>query len=144
MCSCHETRATLVSSLQVAGAGAGAAAAAVGEDGEARWRLLQKRVVQHNIRVIAKYYARIGFARLAQLLSLDEATAEEYLCEVVSSKQVVAKIDRPAAIVVFAAKPDASRVLNEWAHDVGQLLALVEESCHMINKEQMLHAIAAE
>ncbi len=54
------------------------------------------------------------------------------------------QIDRPASIVVFAAKPDASRVLNEWAHDVGQLLALVEESCHMINKEQMLHAIAAE
>lgn len=38
---------------------------------------------------------------MAQLLELDEQSAEDFLSEIVSSKQLVAKIDRPAGIVTF-------------------------------------------
>ena len=117
-----------------------AASAGVLADGAARWALLRTRVVQHNIRVISAYYARITTPRLAELLGLDEATAEEYLSEVVSSKQLVAKIDRPAQIITFAKAPTPATTLNAWAADVQKLLTLVDESCHMINTEPMLHA----
>eukprot|EP00455_Lapot_gusevi_P014410 TRINITY_DN17198_c0_g1_i1.p1 TRINITY_DN17198_c0_g1~~TRINITY_DN17198_c0_g1_i1.p1 ORF type:complete len:469 (+),score=156.49 TRINITY_DN17198_c0_g1_i1:77-1408(+) len=113
------------------------------EEGKDRWEVLHKRVVQHNIRVMSQYYSRITTPRLAQLLQLDEQAAEANLSEMVSSRQLSAKIDRPAKIVVFSKKHDANDLLNDWAFDVSKLLNLVGETCHMINKENMIHQIAA-
>eukprot|EP01112_Ceratiomyxa_fruticulosa_P021673 TRINITY_DN7706_c0_g6_i1.p1 TRINITY_DN7706_c0_g6~~TRINITY_DN7706_c0_g6_i1.p1 ORF type:complete len:425 (+),score=93.96 TRINITY_DN7706_c0_g6_i1:170-1444(+) len=42
------------------------------------WLELQKRVVEHNIRVVAKYYSKITSKRLAQLLDLNEDDSERY------------------------------------------------------------------
>lgn len=110
------------------------------EHGAARYELLHKRVVQHNIRTVAKYYKRIHTARLASLLALDSDKTEEYLSEMVSSGQLYAKIDRPAGIVTFARKETPNSVINSWSHDIGELLSLVETTCHLINKENMIHA----
>ena len=71
-------------------------------------------------------------------------TTEEYLSEVVSTKQLFAKIDRPAQVVVFKQPAVTAVVLNDWAADVSKLLGLVDECCHLINKEQMLHGVAVE
>ena len=35
------------------------------------WEVFQRRVVEHNIRVLAKYYTRISLQRFTQLLDLD-------------------------------------------------------------------------
>jgi len=110
-----------------------------GEEGEKRLAVLHKRVVQHNIWVVAKYYSRIKTARFAQLLQLDEDKTEEFLSEMVSSKQLFAKIDRPAGIIVFDQKKSSNDVLNEWGGDVRSLLSLVEKTCHIINKENMIY-----
>jgi PCI domain len=59
----------------------------------ARHRL---RVTEHNILVLCKYYSRVRFSRLAQLLDLSEADAESRLSDMVVSGAVHAKIDRPA------------------------------------------------
>ncbi|KAI8816241.1 uncharacterized protein EV422DRAFT_299764 [Fimicolochytrium jonesii] len=40
------------------------------EDGQKRYKDLHKRVIEHNIRVVAKYYDRITVKRLTQLLDL--------------------------------------------------------------------------
>uniref|UniRef100_G1N6B8 Proteasome 26S subunit, non-ATPase 12 n=1 Tax=Meleagris gallopavo TaxID=9103 RepID=G1N6B8_MELGA len=40
------------------------------EEGEKRWKDLKNRVVEHNIRIMAKYYTRITMKRMAQLLDL--------------------------------------------------------------------------
>jgi len=37
-------------------------------DTEDSWEVLRKRVVEHNIRVIAKYYTRISLSHFASLL----------------------------------------------------------------------------
>jgi 26S proteasome regulatory subunit N5 len=42
------------------------------EAGRKRWSELHNRVIEHNIRVIAKYYTRITTKRLTQLLDLNE------------------------------------------------------------------------
>lgn len=112
-----------------------------GKEGEKRWQDFHKRVVQHNIWVCAKYYKRITSARLSSLLLLDEEKAEEFLSEMVSSKQLFAKIDRPAGIIVFEEKKSSNDVLNDWGGDVRSLLSLVEKTCHIINKENMIHKI---
>jgi 26S proteasome regulatory subunit N5 len=54
---------------------------------------------------------------------------------------VGAKIDRPAGLVTFAPKVSAEATLSEWSSDLGSLLSLVERTCHLINKENMLHKV---
>lgn len=112
------------------------------EEGTILWTLLHKRITQHNIRVICANYTRISAPRLATLLKLDHDTAEEWLCEMVSEKQLHAKIDRRTKIVTFNLKKSAAEELNVWGDDISSILNLVESTCHLINKEKMLHGVA--
>ncbi|RKP22223.1 26S proteasome non-ATPase regulatory subunit 12 [Syncephalis pseudoplumigaleata] len=111
------------------------------DGGEKRWKDLHHRIVEHNIRVVAKYYTRITMVRLAQLLDLDHDEAEEFLCRLVVSKTVHARIDRPAGIITFAASRDPVQILNDWSRDVDRLMDIVEKTTHLINKEEMVHRI---
>lgn len=60
----------------------------------------------------------------------------------VSSKQLFCKIDRPAGIATFTPRETPSSMLNDWAGDISQLLGLVEKTCHLIHKENMVHGVA--
>lgn len=106
-----------------------------------RWQDLRKRVIEHNVRVIAKYYTRIHFTRLASLLDLPAIETEKYISDLVVSKTIYARIDRPAQIVSFEQKRDADAVLNEWSGNVKSLLGLLERIDHLITKEEMMARI---
>ena len=106
-----------------------------------RWEDLRKRVIEHNVRVVAKYYTRIRMQRLTQLLDLSEEETERYLSELVTAKTVFAKIDRPAGVVSFERKRDADDVLNEWSGNMKSLLGLLERIDHLITKEEMMARI---
>lgn len=106
-----------------------------------RWLDLRKRVIEHNVRVIAKYYTRIQLPRLTQLLDLDEDETESYISSLVTAKTVYAKIDRPARVVTFAKARDADEVLNEWSGSMRSLLGLLERIDHLITKEEMMARI---
>lgn len=106
-----------------------------------RWQDLRKRVIEHNVRVVAKYYTRIRIDRLTKLLDLTEDETEKYISELVTSKTVYAKIDRPARIVNFAKPRDADDVLNEWSSNMKSLLGLLERIDHLITKEEMMARI---
>ncbi|XP_060521588.1 26S proteasome non-ATPase regulatory subunit 12 [Cylas formicarius] len=109
------------------------------EQATKRWKDLKSRVVEHNIRVMAKYYTRIKIARVAQLLDLSPAETEEFLSSMVVSKTVVAKTDRPAGVVHFQQSKDPSDILNDWAQDLSSLMQLVNKTTHLINKEECVH-----
>ncbi|ORY19735.1 putative proteasome regulatory particle subunit [Clohesyomyces aquaticus] len=108
-----------------------------------RWQDLRKRVIEHNVRVVAKYYTRIQIPRLTQLLDLTEDETEKYISELVTAKTIHAKIDRPARIVSFAKPRDADDVLNEWSGNMKSLLGLLERIDHLITKEEMMARIQA-
>ncbi|KAI8338565.1 PCI domain-containing protein [Chlamydoabsidia padenii] len=112
------------------------------DEGKKRWKVLHDRVIEHNIRVIAKYYTRITTKRLTQLLDLNEKDAEDFLSKLVVSKTIHARIDRTAGVISFQVKKDANHILNEWSSDINSLLNLVEKTCHLISKEEMVHSIA--
>eukprot|EP01137_Pigoraptor_chileana_P012590 Opistho-2@65131 len=112
-----------------------------GDAGARHWTDLRKRVVEHNIRVIAKYYTKITSKRLCQLLDLPEDEAELYLSDLVSAKTVHAKIDRPAGVIVFVERREPRELLNEWASGLNTLMALVDKTTHLITKEEMVHKI---
>lgn len=102
---------------------------------EARWKELHARVVEHNIQVVAKYYTKIRLERLAQLLDLTPAEAEEALADLVVKRAIHARIDRPAKLVDFEARLSDAEVLNHWSSDMGKLLRTVEKVSHLVEKE---------
>lgn len=106
-----------------------------------RWEDLRKRVIEHNVRVVAKYYTRIQMHRLTQLLDLNEEETESYISQLVTSKAVYARIDRPARIVSFAKSRGPDEVLNEWSGNMKNLLGLLERIDHLITKEEMMARI---
>jgi 26S proteasome regulatory subunit N5 len=44
-------------------------------------------------------------------------------------------------IIVFARKKDANDMINAWSSDIDELLAVVEKTTHMINKENMIYKV---
>ncbi|KAI5779107.1 PCI domain-containing protein [Geopyxis carbonaria] len=110
--------------------------------GEKRWQDLRKRVIEHNVRVVAKYYTKISMDRLKTLLDLEAQETEDYLSKLVTDKTISAKIDRPARIVTFGTTRDADDVLNEWSGNMKSLLGLLERIDHLITKEEMMANIA--
>jgi hypothetical protein len=111
-----------------------------------RYEVLHDRIMENDIRVVAKYYSRIKTARLAEFLKLSTDKTEEYVADMVTSGTIplAAKIDRPAGVVVFEPKKDANAVLTEWTEDISELLGLVEKTCHLIHKENMMHTAKAK
>jgi len=103
------------------------------------WADLKQRVIEHNIRVVARYYTRIRANRLSQLLSLDIKETEKHVSRLVVKGSVFAKIDRPHGIITFKKSEAPSDVLNKWSSDIESLLKIVENSCHLIQRENMVH-----
>ncbi|KAJ2320280.1 proteasome regulatory particle subunit, partial [Coemansia sp. RSA 2681] len=112
------------------------------EDGNKRWMALRDRVIEHNIRVIAKYYTRASTLRLTELLDLSSDDVERFLSKAVVDGTIYARIDRPAGVVNFAKPSDSEEQLNGWASDVSKLLSLVEKTTHLIAKEEIVNKIA--
>ncbi|TVU44192.1 hypothetical protein EJB05_03627, partial [Eragrostis curvula] len=100
---------------------------------------LKLRIIEHNILVVSKYYSRITLKRLSDLLCLSLQEAEKHLSDMVNSKSLIAKIDRPMGVVCFRTAQDSNGILNSWATNLEKLLDLVEKSCHQIHKETMIH-----
>jgi len=109
------------------------------DKGNERWTKLKDRVVEHNIRMMATYYTRIHLTRMAELLDLSRKESEECLCQLVVSGTVVARMDRLEGIVNFGVQPEHSQLLNQWADSLHHLMALVNKTTHLINKEEMVH-----
>jgi len=101
---------------------------------------LRSRVVEKNIRIVAQFYSRIHIKRLATLVHLNEEELENFISRMVTSKTILAKMDRLEGLVVFKQLQtvETNEVLNTWAHDIVSLLQLVEKSNHLINKEHMI------
>uniref|UniRef100_H2MFU5 26S proteasome non-ATPase regulatory subunit 12 n=1 Tax=Oryzias latipes TaxID=8090 RepID=H2MFU5_ORYLA len=109
------------------------------EDGEKRWKDLKNRVVEHNIRIMAKYYTRITMKRMANLLDLSIDESEEFLSSLVVNKTIYAKVDRLAGIINFQRPKDPNDLLNDWSHKLNSLMSLVNKTTHLIAKEEMIH-----
>jgi len=98
------------------------------------WITFRNRVVEHNIRTIAKYYTRISVDRLSELLSLSVEETEKFVSAQVIEHVIYARIDRPARVITFQKPQDPNDLLNDWAENVNKLLALTETNTQTISK----------
>ncbi|KAJ1792895.1 proteasome regulatory particle subunit [Coemansia sp. RSA 2399] len=112
------------------------------EDGNKRWQALRDRVIEHNIRVIAKYYTRATLERLTELLDLPTDDVEAFISKAVVAGTIFARIDRPSGVVSFEKPREGEEQLNAWASDVNKLLSLVEKTTHLIAKEEIVSKIS--
>ena len=104
------------------------------------WGVLHRRVAQHNLRVAARTFSRIKFDRLCELTALTPAVCEEELRDLVTAKDLWARVDRPAGVVLFRRRQKPAQVLTSWGADLSRVLALVERTTHLIRKERMVLA----
>ncbi|KAF5116061.1 hypothetical protein DV452_002769 [Geotrichum candidum] len=110
-------------------------------EGKVRWDDFRKRVIEHNLRVISKYYTRIRTAKLNKLLDLSEKETEEFISKLVTQGTIYARINRPERVVTFAKPKDSNEVLNEWSHNIATLLSHIETIGHLISKDEMVNGI---
>jgi len=61
-----------------------------------------RQLIQHNVRVIEKYYSRIRLERLASLVGVSVDRAEMEIGDMVVNKRISAKINRLSGIVNFS------------------------------------------
>lgn len=122
---------------------------------ERNFKNLQKRIIEHNLRIINKFYQFIKLDRLAYLLQLSHDESEQYVSELVNQGMISAKINRPQGIIKFdktksqaasngssqAADHNINVLLNDWCYDIDKLLEEVDSIGHLINKEEMMHGI---
>jgi len=99
--------------------------------------LIRKRVTQHNLRVMARYYVEVRADRLATLIGTSVEEMEAELSAMVTSGALWARIDRVAGLTRFSKKESPAAVLNSWRGNINNLLNLVNTVCHQIHKETM-------
>ena len=76
---------------------------------------------------------------MSQLLELSPAETEEFLSNMVVNGTVEAKTDRLEGVVNFKRTKNPNDMLNEWSHNISELMSLVQKTTHLINKEEMVH-----
>ncbi|ETO21990.1 hypothetical protein RFI_15212 [Reticulomyxa filosa] len=108
----------------------------VKDENQSFGELLHDRVVQHNIRVVEKYYNQITTQRLAHFLG----ETEKYVSEMVNAGTIFARTDRLAGKIRFRKKETTNSVLNDWRSNIDKLLDLVDQTCHQIHKEMVIHS----
>ncbi|XP_076241884.1 regulatory particle non-ATPase 5 [Calliopsis andreniformis] len=108
------------------------------EGGCKRWAELRNRVVEHNIRIMAKYYTKITLSRMAELLDLPVEETEACLCNLVETGVINARTDRPAGVVRFTRTQEPAALLDAWAASLSKLMSLVNHTTHLIHQEEML------
>ncbi|XP_043479621.1 26S proteasome non-ATPase regulatory subunit 12 [Leptopilina heterotoma] len=108
------------------------------EEGRKRWADLRNRVVEHNIRIMAKYYTKITLTRMAELLDLPVEETEACLCNLVETGIISARTDRPAGVVRFTGTQEPAALLDAWAASLSKLMGLVNHTTHLIHQEEML------
>lgn len=121
---------------------------------ETNYKNLQKRIVEHNLRIINQYYQFIKIDRLAYLLQLPVEEAESSVSELVNQGMIRAKINRPKGIIKFVKvgagasaratdtdNDNTNELLNDWIYDVDKLLEEIDSIGHLINKEEMMYGI---
>jgi 26S proteasome regulatory subunit N5 len=67
--------------------------------------------------------------------------AEKEIGDMVVNKRINAKINRMQGIVVFQKNKFTNDRLNDWNYDIRHMLDKIETTCHLINREKVVHNV---
>ena len=60
------------------------------------------------------------------------------MSDLVVNGSISAKIDRPAGVISFSKPKEPVEILNGWKNNISDLLNLIEKTCHLIQRENMV------
>lgn len=72
---------------------------------------------------------------MVELFGVTQEEIETEICDLINSKQINAKIDRPSGIVNMIVKKTEDEILDEWVFDVNRALQLIDTTSNLISRE---------
>jgi len=96
-------------------------------------------LIQHNLRIISKYYGRLTLTRVGQLVGVDKASCEDELCQLNNLKLFSCRIDRIDDTVDFRPIENESFLLKRWNESVNNILDMIDVASNLIHREREVY-----
>lgn len=96
-------------------------------------------LVQHDIRIIAKYYGELTLTRVSQLLRVEKEYCEEEVCTLNNQHVIACRIDRIDGVIDFRPIENEQFLLKNWNESVNGILDLVDVVTNLIHREREVH-----
>ena len=96
-------------------------------------------LVQHNIRIISKYYGELSLERLSQLIDTDKDYCEEQLCTLNNNHTISCRIDRIDGRIDFRPVENEQYLLKNWNSSINSILDLVDMTTNLIHREREVY-----
>ncbi len=104
-------------------------------------RLFRKYLIQHNLSIYQKYFSQCSLKRISDMILVGIPEIEDEICDMVVNKFIYAKINRISGTVNFRPRQDYSDKLNDLNFDLNKMLEKMENTCHLIHKENLKYEI---
>lgn len=96
-------------------------------------------LVQHNIRVVAKYYSELTIQRLSELTNAEKSYCEEELCVLNNNKVISCRVDRISDLIDFKEIEHENNLLQNWNSSINSILDMVDITSNLINREREIY-----
>jgi 26S proteasome regulatory subunit N5 len=103
--------------------------------------LFRKYLIQHSLIIFQKFFSQIRMQRISNLVGIDMNEVESELADMVINGYIWARINRINQTVNFKPKADYADRLNDINYDLTKMLEKIENTCHLIHKENLKHDI---
>jgi 26S proteasome regulatory subunit N5 len=106
-----------------------------------RYNILIRRLLEHNLQIFGEYFSRVSVHKISTLLGVAKDNLEEITASMVVKKQLFAKINRINQIISFRKKEDIQEQLEKTNRNVEEMLEKIDNTCHLIHKENLKYSI---
>ena len=96
-------------------------------------------LVQHNLRIISKYYGRLTLTRTSQLIGVEKGYCEEEFCQLNNLKLISCRIDRIDDTVDFRPIENETFLLKRWNESVNTILEMIDVTSNLIHREREVY-----
>lgn len=108
---------------------------------EKHFQLFRKYWIQHNVMIFGKYFSQIRLDRMSAMIGINKKEVEGEVADMVINNYIYAKINRISSTVNFRKRQDVNDKLNDLNFDLATMLDKIENTCHLIHKENLKYDI---
>jgi 26S proteasome regulatory subunit N5 len=103
--------------------------------------LFRKYFIQHDLNIFQKFFSQVRMSRISAMVGIEVHEVETELADMVINNYIWARINRIGQTVNFKPKSDHTDRLNDINYDLMKMLEKIENTCHLIHKENLKHDI---
>lgn len=100
---------------------------------------LKRMLVQHNVRIISKYYGQLTLTRVSELIGVEKDYCEEEVCSLNNKRVISCRIDRIDDTIDFRPAENEQNLLNQWNQSINGILDLVDSTTNLIHREREVY-----